>query len=148
MEIQDDFRELLASFNAHEVEYLIVGGYALAYLGHPRATGDIDLYVQPTPENARRVMAALADFGFGAVGLEAKDFELPGKVVQLGFPPVRIDIVTSITGVDWQAARAGRAAATYGGVPVFHIGREQFIANKRATARKKDLGDIESLGRK
>jgi len=99
MEIQQDFKDLLELFNAHKVEYIIVRGYALAFHGAPRYTGDIDIFVKPDDENATRIMSALEDFGFGSVGLVAQDFERPRQVVQLGVPPVRIDIITSISGV-------------------------------------------------
>jgi hypothetical protein len=146
MEAQSDFSELLALFNAHRVEYLIVGGHALAFHGAPRYTGDLDLLVRPTEENARRILSALSDFGFGDVGLGASDFNKPGAVVQLGVPPVRVDMVTSIDGVDWEAADAGQAAGTFGDVPVRYLGRDEFIANKKACGRTKDLADLEALG--
>jgi hypothetical protein len=91
-------------------------------------------------------MAALNDFGFGSAELSATDFEVQDKVVQLGFPPVRVDIVTSITGVSWKEAFGGRIEGKYGDVPVYYIGRQQFISNKRALGRKKDLADLEALG--
>jgi hypothetical protein len=146
MEVQPDFRELLALFNAHKVEYIIVGAYAMAFHGAPRYTGDMDVFVKPDPANARRILAALDEFGFGSVRLTAPDFENPDKVVQLGVPPVRIDLVTSITGVSWENALSGRAKGMYGDVPVYFIGRKQLISNKRALGRKKDLADLESLG--
>ena len=145
---QQDFRELLELFNARKVEYLIVGAQALAFHGAPRFTGDLDILVRPTPENAQRVGSALADFGFGSANITPADFIAPGKVVQLGVPPVRVDLMTSITGVSWQEAWKGRAAGDYSGAPVFFLGREQYIANKRATGRSKDLADIEALGEK
>jgi hypothetical protein len=146
MKVQKDFRDLLELLNAHKVEYMIVGAYALAFHGAPRYTGDIDIFVRPDPENAQRVMAALNDFGFGSAGLTAADFEIGDKVVQLGFPPVRVDIVTSITGVSWEEAASGRVEGIYGNIPVNYIGREQFVLNKRALGRKKDLADLEALG--
>jgi hypothetical protein len=146
MEVQKDFRDLLELLNAHKVEYLIVGAYALAFHGAPRYTGDMDIFVKPDPANAQRIMAALNDFGFGSVELSATDFEVEDKVVQLGFPPVRVDIVTSLTGVSWEEAASGRIEGMYGNVPVYYIGREQFISNKRALGRKKDLADLEALG--
>ena len=146
MEAQPDFRDLLVLFNAKRVKYIIVGGYALAFHGAPRFTGDLDLFVQPDPRNARFVLAALDDFGFGSIGLSAVDFEKPDHVVQLGVPPVRIDITTSLTGVSWEEAFSGRVEGKYGDVPVYYLGREQFIANKRAIGRKKDLADLEALG--
>ena len=146
MEVQKDFRDLLELLNAHKVEYLIVGAYALAFHGAPRYTGDMDIYVRPNPGNAQRIMAALNDFGFGSAELSATDFEAEDRVVQLGFPPVRVDIVTSITGVSWEEAASGRIAGKYGDVFVYYIGRQQFISNKRALGRKKDLADLEALG--
>lgn len=146
MEMQPDFRELLALFNAHHVEYMIVGGYALAFHGAPRFTGDLDVLVKPDPENAQRILAALETFGFASVGLTPGDFSHPDQVIQLGVPPVRIDLLTSLTGTSWDEAFAGRTAGSYGDVPVYYIGREQFIANKRAIGRQKDLADLEMLG--
>ncbi|MFH1092094.1 MAG: hypothetical protein V1742_11055 [Pseudomonadota bacterium] len=146
MELQPDFKELLSWLNEHQVEYLIVGGYALAFHGAPRFTGDLDILINPDPKNAGRVMAALEAFGFRSAGLSAADFQAPGNVIQLGFPPVRIDIMTSITGVPWPEAFSGRAAGLYGDVPVFFIGRSQLMANKRALGRKRDLADLEALG--
>ena len=146
MKVQPDFKDLLALFNENKVEYMIVGGYALAFHGAPRYTGDMDLFVRPDPTNARRVMASLEKFGFGSVGLTAADFEKPDSIVQLGITPVRIDIITSLTGVSWDNAVSHRAEGKYGDLPVFYIGREQFIANKRATGRKRDLADLEALG--
>jgi len=146
MEMQPDFRELLALFNAHYVEYMIVGGYALAFHGAPRFTGDLDVLVKPDPENAQRILTALETFGFASVGLTPGDFSHPDQVVQLGVPPVRIDLLTSLTGTSWDEAFAGRTAGSYGDVPVYYIGREQFIANKRAIGRQKDLADLEMLG--
>jgi hypothetical protein len=146
MEVQPDFRELLALLNAHSVECMIVGGYALAFHGAPRYTGDMDLYVRPTPENARRILAALDAFGFGSLGLSAKDFSSQDRVVELGVPPVRVDLITSLSGVTWEQCWAGRQGGLYGDVPVSFIGRVQFIANKRAVGRTKDLADLEALG--
>ena len=146
MELQQDFRELLALFNDHKVEYIIVGGYALAFHGAPRYTGDIDIFVKPDTQNARRIMVALNEFGFGSVGLTEGDFGSPDKVVQLGVPPVRIDVITSLTGVSWEEAFSGRVAGKYGDVQVHYIGRKEFIANKKAIGRNKDLADLDALG--
>lgn len=146
MEIQPDFKELLALFNAHKVEYIIVGGYALAFHGAPRTTGDIDILVKPDSQNAKRIIAALNEFGFQSLGLTPKDFENPQKVVQLGVPPVRIDIIASLTGVSWEEAWSGKINGLYGDIPVHYLGRLQFLSNKKAIGRKKDLADLESLG--
>lgn len=146
MEAQKDFKELLELFNGHKIEYMIVGAYALAYHGAPRFTGDIDIFIKPSIENAQRILSALADFGFGSLNLTIEDFQNPDSVVQLGVPPVRIDIMTSITGVTWEKADQGKVKGLYGDIPVHFLGREQYIANKRAIGRKKDLADLESLG--
>ncbi len=146
MEVQKDFKELLELFNEHKVEYIIVGSYALAFYGAPRFTGDIDIFVNPSSENAQKILSALTDFGFGSLNLTSDDFQKPGSVVQLGYPPIRIDIMTAITGVAWEEADKGKKEGLYGNVPVFFLGREQYIANKRAAGRKKDLADLEALG--
>lgn len=146
MEVQPDFRDLLALLNEHKVEYLIVGGYALAFHGAPRFTGDIDIFVRPNAQNGQRVLDALAAFGFQFPDLTAADFRETNSVVQLGVPPVRIDLITSISGVSWEDADASKDPGVFGDVPVHYIGRQQYVANKRATGRKKDLADIEALG--
>jgi hypothetical protein len=146
MEVQTDFKELLKLFNEHKVEYIIVGAYALAYHGVPRFTGDIDIFVCPSTANAQKILSALADFDFGSLNLTVHDFQHPDSVVQLGVPPVRIDIITSITGVSWDDADNGKKEGLYGDLKVYFLGREQLIANKRAIGRKKDLADLESLG--
>ena len=146
MEVQKDFRELLELFNTHKVEYLIVGGYALAFHGVPRYTGDIDIFVKPDTENALRILKALDEFGFGSLDLKEEDFRSPNKVVQLGYPPVRIDIMTSISGLSWDEAYAELDKGKYGNVPVYYIGLNHYILNKRASGRKKDIADLEALG--
>lgn len=146
MEVQQDFKDLLELLNAHKVQYMIVGGYALAFHGVPRYTGDIDIYVKPDNHNAKLIMNALIDFGFGSIGLTSEDFAQPDKVVQLGVPPVRIDIITSISGVSWEDAVTNCTHGNYGNVPVKYIGLNEFIKNKRSTGRKKDLSDLEALG--
>jgi hypothetical protein len=146
LEVQQDFRELLALLNGNTVEYLVVGAYALAFHGAPRFTGDIDLYVRPTLDNAQRILLALEAFGFRSSDLSAEDFVRPERVVQIGVPPVRIDLLTSITGISWEEAESGKAAGFYGDVSVSFLGREQYVRNKRAIGRRKDLADLEALG--
>ncbi len=148
METQKDFEELLELLNAHSVDFVIVGGYALAFHGAPRYTGDLDVFVKPDEPNAARVLKALDDFGFGSMSFSIDDFSRPGKVAQLGYPPVRIDIITSITGVSWEDASAHSVHASYGKVSVRYLGKKELIANKRAVGRHKDLADIEALGEK
>lgn len=146
MEVQRDFRDLLALFNKHKVDYIIVGAYALGFHGAPRYTGDLDVFVKPDLGNAKKIMQALNEFGFESVGLTVEDFEEEGKVVQLGVPPVRIDIITSITGVRWEQAKAGGIEGSFGDLVVHYLGLDDFIANKKALGRKKDMADLEAVG--
>ncbi|MBN1691096.1 MAG: nucleotidyltransferase [Dehalococcoidia bacterium] len=146
MEVHPDFKELLELFNKHKVEYVVVGGYALAFHGAPRFTGDIDIFIYAHPENAHHVLEALEEFGFKSSDLTEEDFSSSNKVIQLGTPPVRVDIITSLTGVLWDDVVKSRVSGSYGGVPVFFISRNDFIKNKRAIGRMKDLADIEALG--
>ncbi len=140
-----DFEELFECFNKRRVRYVVVGGYARAFHGRPRYTKDIDLFVDPTTENAAALMAALADFGFGSLALTVDDFSTPGQTVQLGVEPNRIDLLTVIDGVSFDEVWTGRAAGRYGGQDVAYIGRDEFIKNKRAAGRLQDRADIEEL---
>ena len=140
-----DFSALLALLNAHHVEYMIVGGHALAFHGAPRYTGDLDVYIKSDAVNAERMAIVLDEFGFGDLGLTAEDFLTAESVLQLGVPPVRLDILNSLTGVSWSEANNGRVRGTYGDIQVHYIGRDQFIKNKRATGRQRDLADLEML---
>ena len=146
MEVQKDFKEFLALLNEHKVEFIIVGGYALAFHGVPRFTGDIDVFIKPDKANAERILEALVAFGFGSLDITIEDLLHPNNIIQLGVPPIRIDLIASISGVTWEEANASKEEGLFGDVIVSFIGREQFILNKRATGRKKDLADLESLG--
>lgn len=146
MTVQRDFKELLECLNERRVEYVIVGAHALAAHGLVRATGDMDVYLRPTPANAERVLAALADFGFASLDLEVSDLVAPERVIQLGVKPLRVDLITSLSAVTWEEADAGKIEGTYGDVTTWYLGREEFIRNKRAAGRPRDLGDLDSLG--
>lgn len=146
MELQKDFEDLCASLNRCGVSYLIIGGYALAYHGAPRFTGDIDIFVQPTAGNISKLLAALGDFGFGGALARPEDLLNEGKILELGRQPVQVHIMASISGVSWEAAWDSRLPGAYGSVPVNFIGLAAFLANKRAAGRPKDLADIEALG--
>lgn len=146
VEAPRDFVELFRSLNARSVEYLIVGGYAVAFYGYPRFTGDIDFFVNPERENAARVLAALEDFGFAGLDLTIEDFQSPDLLVSLGYPPERVDIVSCIDGVGWDEAWKNRFVGSFGGESVFFIGRRELLRNKLSTGRKQDLLDAESLG--
>jgi len=145
MELDKDFSEFVELCIAHDVRFLIVGGYALAAHGLPRATGDLDAWVFAGRANAERILAVLEDFGFGEVGVVLEDFEGKNSVVQLGYPPFRIDILTSIDGVDFEAAWLRRVEVRVGNVVVPFIGREDLIANKKAAGRPQDLVDVDRL---
>ena len=140
-----DFKELLLAFNAHRVEYLVVGAHALAVYGHVRATKDLDVWVRPDGENAGRILMALSAFGAPLGDLTTDDLSKPGTVFQIGVPPLRIDLITSIDGVDFVEAWPDRFSTSFGGVPVFVISRHHLITNKRAAARLQDLADAERL---
>jgi len=145
VKLHKDLREFIGLLNSHGVDYLIVGGHAVAFHGYPRFTGDTDFFVRPTAENAERLMRVLDAFGFGDIGLDIGTFTLPDKVVQLGRPPNRIDLLTSISGVGFEAGWDSRVAAELDGLPVWFIGREALLQNKRAAGRIKDADDIEKL---
>src|SRR5689334_22801650 len=145
MILDPDFREFIALLNNHEVRYLIVGGYAVAFHGYPRYTKDIDIWVDAEQENVGRLLRALHDFGFGDVGLNAEDFLTPGYVIQLGYPPNRIDLLTSIKGVEFTACYDSRIKLSVGGMDLCFINLENLKRNKRAAGRLQDLADIENL---
>jgi hypothetical protein len=140
-----DFLDLLRAFLAADVRFLIVGAYALALHGRPRATGDLDVWIDATSDNADRVMRALADFGAPMEEILADDFAHPGVVYQIGLPPARIDILTELSGISFDEAWPHRLVRPFGEVEVPFIGRAEFVRNKRATGRAKDLGDLEGL---
>ena len=140
-----DFKELLLAFNGHHVEYLIVGAHALAAYGHVRATKDLDVWVRPDRENAQRVLSALADFGAPLGDLTIEDLSKTGTIFQIGMPPLRIDVITEIDGVDFANAWPDRLEIGFGGVPALVISRHHLITNKKAAARLQDLADVERL---
>ena len=140
-----DFVEMLSAFSAEGVEYLVVGSHAVGVHAVPRATGDLDLWVRPSPENARRVLEALRKFGAPMADLEPGDFERANHVVQLGVVPYRIDLLTSLSGVDFAEAWPSRHVVLREGMNIPVLGREDLIRNKRATGRTQDLADVEVL---
>jgi hypothetical protein len=143
--MNQDFVDLLRAFTAADVRFLIVGAYALALHGRPRATGDLDVWIEATPENARRVVRALAAFGAPLTDVAEADFAREGVTYQIGVPPGRIDILTDLTGLPFAEAWPDRIRRPFGDIDVDFIGRASFIRNKRATARPKDLADIDGL---
>lgn len=143
--LSPDFKEFIALLNRNDVRYLVVGGYAVAAHGHPRYTKDLDVWIEISPGNADRVLHALDQFGFGALGMEKKDFLSEGQVIQLGYPPHRIDLITSATGLRFEDSYAAKVQVVLDGEPIDFIDLENLKRNKRATGRFQDLADLEKL---
>ncbi|MEO6991569.1 MAG: nucleotidyltransferase [Candidatus Baltobacteraceae bacterium] len=141
----DDFKNLLSLFNAENVRYLVIGGFALAHFGHPRYTKDLDLWVDPEGDNPERVFRALARFGAALEGVSPNDFRDADTVFQIGVEPLRIDLLNDISGVTFGDAWEHRTSADYGGVPVTVIGHDDYVSNKLASGRASDLRDVETL---
>jgi hypothetical protein len=143
--LTDDFKEFLRLLNASRVEYLLVGGYAVGLHGYPRSTADLDIWIQTTPDNAARLVAAVDAFGFNLPELQPALFLDPRRIVRFGVPPFRIEIMTSIDGVQFDACRSRAVNFDLGGVIVPVISLADLKVNKRAAGRYKDLADLENL---
>ncbi len=143
--LTDDFKEFLRLFNANRVDYLLVGGYAVGLHGYPRATVDLDVWVRATPVNAEQVLRSLRDFGFDLPTLQSSLFTDPRSIVRFGTPPFRIEVMTSIDGVDYDACRARAVEFTLDGLHVPVISLADLKVNKRAAGRHKDLADLDNL---
>ncbi len=140
-----DFREFIQSLNDNQVRYLVVGGYAVALHGNPRYTKDMDVWIEISPENASNVIKALEQFGFGELKLKAADFVVPDQIIQLGYPPTRIDLHNTLTGVDFSTCYASRVEVEMEDVTVNFVDLKNLKKNKRATGRYQDLADLENL---
>jgi len=143
--LNQDFREFVQSLADNHVRYLVIGGYAVAIHGYPRYTKDIDIWIEMSPSNAANMVKALEQFGFGSLGLQAADFLVPGQMVQLGYPPNRIDLITTPPGVDFQTCYPSRVEVIIDNVTVNFIDLENLKRNKRATGRLQDLAGLENL---
>lgn len=143
--LNQDFKEFIQSLNDNHVRYLVVGGYAVALHGHPRYTKDMDVWIEMSPENAANMVKALEQFGFGSLGLPAADFLVPDQIIQLGYPPSRIDLFNTLPGVDFASCYASRVQVEIEGVTVNFIDLENLKKNKRASGRLQDLADLENL---
>ena len=141
MNLNQDFKEFVALLNANSVRYLVVGGYAVSFHGHPRYTKDIDIWIENEDGNADRILKSLDEFGFGSLGIEKEDLLLEDRILQLGHPPCRIDIITSLWGVSFKDCHSDRATSEVDGTKIDFIGRKALIANKLATARPQDIAD-------
>jgi len=142
MKIHPDFSDFVAALIRNRVEFVVVGAYALANLGYPRYTGDVDFWIRPTPTNAKALLGAVDEFGFKSLSLTEQDI-LSGKIFQIGYPPVRIDLLTELDGVTPEEVWANRQEGPFGEHAVFYLDKDTFIKNKRAAGRSKDLVDLE-----
>jgi len=145
MVLHQDFKEFLKLLNENKVEYLVVGAFALAFYGAPRNTGDIDIWIGIEKNNASRIIKTLVDLGFSLLGYNENDFLEKDTIIQLGVPPVRIDILTSITGVDFYDSYKRKETIIIDEVTIPYICKEDFVKNKKAAGRLKDLADIERI---
>ncbi len=143
--LNQDFKEFIRSLNDSGVRYLIVGGYAVAFHGHPRYTKDLDVWIELSPDNAERIISALQRFGFGDLDLDSTDLLEPDSIIQLGYPPVRIDLITTMDGVIFDECHASRVEAMIDEVLVPFIDLRNLKQNKEATGRHQDLADLENL---
>lgn len=145
MKIHKDIRDFIELCLSRKVEFLLVGGYALAFHGAPRFTEDIDFMVLVSPENASRLSDVLETFGFGNAGITREDFLEPNQVIQLGRAPNRIDLLTGISGVTWEEAWASGTPVSLDGLQIMAIGKEELVRNKQATGRPQDVADVARL---
>ena len=145
MKVEKDFRDFIGLLNRNDIHYLIIGGFAYSFYAEPRFTKDIDILIEQSMENAKKILKALKDFGFTDIGLTEKDFLETGQVIQLGVAPIRIDILTSIKGMDFPSFWDNRVVGRYGDIDVFFISKQDLIKCKQASGRKQDLADIEKL---
>ncbi len=145
IKLPDDFKEFLRLFDKHQVEYLVVGGYAVAYHGYPRATADMDVWVRRQPPNAERIVTALKEFGFDLPELSTDLFLKAGQIIRMGLPPLRIEIWTTISGVEFDLCYANRIVEMIGRTRVNFMDLSNLKANKQAAGRHKDLDDLENL---
>lgn len=145
MNIHSDFLDFIIALNRHQVDYVIVGAFDLAFLGHPRYTGDLDIWIKPSSSNAQALLRAIADFGLQSLSVTEHDI-LSGNVIQFGYPPVRIDLLTLLDGLTSDEIWSSRIQGSFGKQTVNYLGKDAFIKNKRAIGRHKDLADLEAIG--
>lgn len=143
--LSQDFREFVELLNKHNVKYLIVGGYAVGIHGRPRYTGDLDVWISPDEETANTMVKVMQEFGFGSFGLTEKDFLTKENIIQLGYPPLRIDVLTSIDGVKFEECYPNKVVIEDEGVPVNFISLKDLRKNKESSGRRRDLDDLENL---
>lgn len=143
--LNQDFKEFIQLLNDNQVKYLVIGGYAVAVHGHPRYTKDIDIWIEISEENAQKLVTALTQFGFESLDLTSEDFQTPHQIIQLGYPPNRIDLITNPDGIDFQTCYDSKIEVTLNDVPVKFINLDNLKKNKLASGRLQDLADLEKL---
>jgi hypothetical protein len=143
--LNQDFKEFIQLLNDNQVKYLVIGGYAVAIHGHPRYTKDLDIWIEMSPVNAQKLMTALTAFGFGSLGLNAEDFQTPDQVIQLGYPPNRIDLITTPDGIDFPTCYRTKIEVKINEINVNFIDLDNLKKNKQASGRLQDLADLENL---
>lgn len=145
MNLTEDFKEFIQLLNKNSAEYIVVGGYAVAAHGYPRYTGDIDFWVKPSHDNAEKIIKSLTEFGFGSIDISTDDLVSSNRIIQLGFPPNRIDIITSIDGVDFNECLREKKEVNIEGIPIPFLSLHHLKLNKKASGRTKDKLDLENL---
>jgi predicted nucleotidyltransferase len=145
MKVEKDYEEFLSSLNKHNVKYCIIGAYAVAFYAKPRYTKDIDILVEPSKDNARRILKALDEFGFGKIGVSVEDLTLEGNILQLGYEPLRIDLLNKLEGLEFQDVWKNRVTGGYGAEKVYFIGLDDLIENKKMSGRPSDKIDLALL---
>ncbi len=149
MILEKDFEDFIALLNKHQADYMVVGGYALAFHGKPRHTGDLDIWIAISNENANKILAVIKEFGMGSLGFTKEDFLKPGYISQIGYPPLRIDILNEIDGLNFEEARKNMQGIDLEeGLKINYIGLHDFIRNKMASGRIQDLADIREIQKK
>ncbi len=147
MILSKDFEDFVALLNQHKVTYMVIGGYALAFHGKPRHTGDLDIWIDLSDDNAEKMVNVINDFGMASLGLQKIDFLQKGGITQIGYPPLRIDILNEIDGVDFSAAYSNKLIIDIEGLQANYIGLNDLIKNKQTSGRKQDLTDVNALNK-
>lgn len=145
MNLHNDLSEFIGLLTSHRIDFLVVGGHAVAFHGYPRYTGDIDIFLRPESDNARRVLTVLAEFGFGNLDITEQDLTTPENIIQLGYPPNRIDLLTSISGVSFESAWNTRTSGRLAGHDINYLGLDSLLKNKQESNRAQDRLDVEKL---
>ena len=143
--LPQDFRDFLKLLNFKKIEYLLIGGYAVGYYGYPRATADMDIWIAISKKNAKKIVEAIKDFGMNTPELNESIFLEPGKIIRMGYPPIRIEVLTEISGVNFEQCYARRKETKIDGIKIKIISFEDLLKNKKASGRYKDLNDLENL---